>query len=199
MSAINTSQQPTPPNVHTATKRAVATDVDPPGADDTSPVQQWLLFASNSAAVAPQDLFEDLASDEESPKQLSRRPSSKAASAALLSITPTKFSSAVHGGEDEYDVEAFESPPKRQKRAQSPGSSALPFSQTLLPYILTSIVNNKQHYSRRPSPLYCPLCSIAHGAKVKSRYLNSSCDETNQRRARPPDLENRIGFIPILH
>ena len=70
MSAINTSQQPTPPNVHTATKRAVATDVDPPRVDDTSPVQQRPLFASNSATAAPQDLFEDLASDEESPESL---------------------------------------------------------------------------------------------------------------------------------
>jgi hypothetical protein len=41
-------------------------------------VQQWSLFASNAAAAAPQDLFEDLASDEESPEQLSRRPTPKA-------------------------------------------------------------------------------------------------------------------------
>ena len=86
MSAINTSQQPTPPNVHTATKRAVATDVDPPGADDTSPVQQRPLFASNSAAATPQDLFQSLSSDEESPEQLSRRPPSKPASTTLPSI-----------------------------------------------------------------------------------------------------------------
>ena len=43
--ATNPSQHPTPPDVHTATKRAVTTDVDPPGADDMSPVQQRLLLA----------------------------------------------------------------------------------------------------------------------------------------------------------
>ena len=54
-----------------ATKRAVATDVDPPCVDDTAPVQQQPLFASNSATASPQDLFEDLASDEdESPEPL---------------------------------------------------------------------------------------------------------------------------------
>jgi hypothetical protein len=50
MSAINPSQHLIPLNVHTATKRAIATDVDPLCADDTSPVQQRSLFASNSAA-----------------------------------------------------------------------------------------------------------------------------------------------------
>jgi hypothetical protein len=145
MSATNPSQQPTPPNVHTATKRAVATDVDPPGADDTLPVQQWPLFASNAAAAAPQDLFEGLASDEESPEQLSHCPPSKAASTALLLIILIQFSLAVDDGSAESDIEALESPPKRQRTAQSPASSALPFSQSLLPYILTSIVNNKQH------------------------------------------------------
>ena len=84
-SATNPSQQPTPLNIHRVTKPAIATNVDPPGANDTHPVQQWPLFASNAAAAAPQDLFdfEDLASDEESPEQLSRRPPSKAASTAL--------------------------------------------------------------------------------------------------------------------
>ena len=43
--ATNPSQHPTPPDVHTATKRAITTDVDPPGADDMSPVQQRLLLA----------------------------------------------------------------------------------------------------------------------------------------------------------
>jgi hypothetical protein len=109
MSAINTSQQPTPPNVHTATKRAVATNVDPPGANDTSPVQQQPLFASNSAAAAPQDLFEDLASDEESP-HLSCRPQSKAASAALPSIMLTQFFLNVDNGETESNTNARERP-----------------------------------------------------------------------------------------
>ena len=99
-------------------------------------MQQRLLFASNSnsADTAPQDLFEDLASDEESPEHLSRRPPSKAASAALLSITLTHFSLDVDDGAAESDAKAFESPPKHQRTAQSPGSSALPFSQSLLPY-----------------------------------------------------------------
>jgi hypothetical protein len=82
----NPSRQLTPPNVHTATKRAVPTDVDPPGADDMSPVQQRPLFASNSAAAAPQDLFQPLSSDEESQEQLSRRPPPKVASITLPSI-----------------------------------------------------------------------------------------------------------------
>ena len=45
MRAINPSQQPTPPNVHTVMKRAVATDVDHLGANNTSPVQQQPLFS----------------------------------------------------------------------------------------------------------------------------------------------------------
>jgi hypothetical protein len=138
MSAINTSHQPTRPNVHTATKRAVATDVDPPRVNDTSPVQQRPLFASNSATVAPQDLFEDLASDEESPEQLSRRPPPKAASTALPTITPTQFSLDIDDRLDELDAKAFESPSKRQRTSQSPGSSALPFSQSSLPSVHTT-------------------------------------------------------------
>ena len=140
MSAINTSQQPTPPNVHTATKRAVATDVDPPRVDDASPVQRRPLFAINSATAAPQDLFEDLASDEdeESPEQLSRRPPPKATSTALPSITPTQFSLDIDDRAVELDAEAFESPSKRQRTAQSPGSSALPFSQSSLPSVHTT-------------------------------------------------------------
>ena len=102
MSAINTSEHPTPPNMHTASKRAVATNGDPPGADDTPPVQQ-----------RPQDLFEDLASDEES-----------------LDSSPVAL-----------------------------------YPRPLLP-----------HYRQ-------------------SLRLNSSCDETNQRCARPPDLQSRIGFM----
>jgi hypothetical protein len=102
MSTIKPSHQPTPPNVHTATKRAVAIVVDPPHVDDTSPVQQRLLFARNSAAESPQDLFEDLASDEddESPEQqqLSRRPPSKSASTALPLIISTQFSLTVDDG-----------------------------------------------------------------------------------------------------
>ena len=110
MSAINTSQQPTPPNVHTATKRAVATDVEPPRVDITSPVQQRPLFARNSATAAPQDVFEDLASDEESPEHLSCRPPSKAASAALPSIMPTQFFLNVDDGETESNANARERP-----------------------------------------------------------------------------------------
>jgi hypothetical protein len=100
-------------------------------------VQRRPLFAINSATAAPQDLFEDLASDEdeESPEQLSRRPPSKAASAALPSITPTQFSLDI---DDEFSAEAFESPSKRQRTAQSPGSSALPFSQSSLPSVHTT-------------------------------------------------------------
>jgi hypothetical protein len=141
MSAINPSHQPTPPNVHTTTKRAVVTDVNPPRVDDTSPVQQRPLFASNSSTAAPQDLFEDLPSDEdeESPEQLSRRPPPKAASVALPSITPTQFSLDIDDRAVELDAEAFESPPKRQRTAQSPGSSALPFSQSSLPSVHTTL------------------------------------------------------------
>jgi hypothetical protein len=97
-------------------------------------------FASNSATPSPQDLFEDLASDEdeESPKQLSRCHPSKPASATLPSITPTQFSLDIDDRVDELDAEAFESPSKRQRTAQSPGSSALPFSQSSLPSVHTT-------------------------------------------------------------
>ena len=36
------------------------------------------------------------------------------------------------------DVETFESPPKRQRTAQSPGSSVLPFLQSSLPSVHTT-------------------------------------------------------------
>jgi hypothetical protein len=54
-------------------------------------------------------------------QNLSRRHPSKAASAALPSITPTQFSLDIDDQAVELDAEAFESPPKRQRRtAQSP-------------------------------------------------------------------------------
>ena len=110
MSATNPSQYPTPPNIYTATKRAVTTNVDPTGADDTSPVQQP-LFASNAAAAAPQDLFEDLASDEESLEQLSRRFHPRLPPPHYCrSLPPSQFFLNVDDGETESNTNARERP-----------------------------------------------------------------------------------------
>jgi hypothetical protein len=159
-----------PSNIYTATKRAVATNVDPTGADDTSPVQQP-LFASNTAAAAPQDLFEDLASDEESLEQLSRRFHPRPPPPHYSrSLPPSQFFLNVDDGETESNTNTRERP-----HSSVPGVDNIRFVLRSHPADGTRCQNSTNSYTSDEILCYSRGCTGKSGKTLFFPKSHFSC------------------------